>query len=57
MIIRKLLPIALLNKLKHNQIKLITRQDLTKLNLLQLDSKILKQYTLCTCQHKIKSYA
>ena len=55
MIIRKLLPIALLNKLKYNQIKIITRHDLTKLNLLQLDSKILKQYTLCNYQHEIKS--
>ena len=55
MIIRKLLPIALLNKHKYNQRKLITRQDLTKLNLLQIDSNILKQYTLCTCQRKTKS--
>ena len=53
MIRRKLLTIASLNQLKYNQIKLITRQDLTKLNLLQLDSKILKQSTLCTCQHKL----
>ena len=55
MIIRKLLPIALLNKHKYNQRKLIKRQDLTKLNLLQIDSKILKQSNLCTCQHKNKS--
>ena len=55
MIIRKLLPIALLNKLKYNQRKLKTRRDLTKLNLLQIDSKILKKPTLCTCQHKTKS--
>ena len=55
MIIKKLLPIALLNKLKYNQIKIITRQDLKKLNLLQIDSKILNQSTLCTCQHKTKS--
>ena len=55
MIIRKLLPIALLKKLKYNQTKLITRQDLTELNLLQIDSKILKQSTLCTCQHKTKT--
>ena len=55
MIIRKLLPIALLKKLKYNQRKSITRQDLTKLNLLQIDSNILKQYIMCTCQHKTKS--
>ena len=55
MIIRKLLPIALLNKLKYNQSKLITRKDLTKLNLLQIDSKILKQSTMCICQRKTKS--
>ena len=55
MIRRKLLPIASLDKLKYNQIKFLTRQDLTKLNLLQLDSKILKQSTLCTCQYKTKS--
>ena len=55
MIIRKLLPIALLNKLKYNQRKLIIGQDLTKLNLLQIDSKILKQSTMCTCQRKTKS--
>ena len=54
MIIRKLLLIALLNKLKYNQSKLITRQNLTKLNLLQIDSNILKQSTMCTCQHKTK---
>ena len=55
MIRRKLLPIASLNKLKYNQRKLIKRQDLTKLNLLQLDSNILKQSTLCNYQHEIKS--
>ena len=52
MIIRELLPIELLSKLKYNQSKLITRQDLTKL---QLDSKILKQSTLCNYQHEIRS--
>ena len=55
MIIRKLLPIALLNKLKYNQSELIRRKDLTKLNLLKIDSKILKQSTLCNFQHKTKS--
>ena len=54
MIIRKLFPIALFNKVKYNQSKLVTRQDLTKLNLLQLDSRILKQSTLCTCQYKTR---
>ena len=55
MIRRKLLPIASLEKLKYNQRKLLTRQDLTKLNLLQLDSRILKQSTLCACHYKTKS--
>ena len=55
MIRRKLLPIESLNKLKYNQRKLITRHELSKLNLLQLDSKILKQSTMCNYQHKTKS--
>ena len=55
MIKRKLLPIAVLNKLKYNQSKLITRQELTKVNLVQIDSKILKQSTLCKYQDEIKS--
>ena len=53
MIRRKILSIASLNKLKYYQRKLVTRQDLTKLNLLQLNSKILKKYTLCTCNIKL----
>ena len=53
MIRRKLLPIASLEKLKYNQSKILTRKDLTKLNLLQLDSKTLNQSTLCNYPHEL----